>query len=87
MRRKLLKELFLQLSQQIWDVYRATDVAAFRVKVEQLRLWAEKNMTSYVLETVRKLCAKTDRFGLAYDHPLAHCTSSMLDRHKNAMAR
>jgi len=86
-RGKHLKELFRQLSQQVWDVYRATDVAAFRLKAEELRLWAEKNTTSYVLEAVRKLCAKTERFALAYDHPLAHRTSNMLDRHMNAMAR
>jgi len=53
-RGKHLKELFRQLSQQVWDVYRATDVAAFRLKAEELRLWAEKNTTSYVLEAVRK---------------------------------
>jgi hypothetical protein len=86
-RGKHLKELFHQLSQQVWDVYRATDAITFRAKAEELRLWAEKNTTSYVLETVRKLCAKTERFVLAYDHPLAHRTSNMLDRHMNAMAR
>lgn len=86
-RGKHLKELFRQLSQQVWDVYRATDGVAFRLKAEELRLWAEKHTTSYVLEAVRKLCAKTERFALAYDHPLAHRTSNMLDRHMNAMAR
>lgn len=86
-RGKHLKELFRQLSQQVWDTYRATDAAAFRDKATQLRLWAEQNTTSYVLESVRKLCAKTERFALAYDHPLAHRTSNMLDRHMNAMAR
>jgi len=86
-RGKHLKEIFNQLSQQVWDVYRATDAAAFRAKAEELRLWAEKDTTSYVLEAVRKLCAKTERFALAYDHPLAQRTSNMLDRHMNAMAR
>lgn len=86
-RGKHLKELFRQLSQQVWDVYRATDGAAFRSKAEELQRWAEQNTTSYVLEAVRKLCAKTERFALAYDHPLAHRTSNMLDRHMNAMAR
>jgi len=52
-----------------------------------LRLWAEHNTTGYVLETVLKLCAKTERFALAYDYPLAHRTSTMLDRHMNSMAR
>ena len=68
-------------------MYRATDAASFRAKAEALRLWAEKNTTGYVLEAVRKLCAKTDRFVVAYEHPLAHRTSNMLDRHMNSMAR
>jgi hypothetical protein len=86
-RGKHLKEIFTQLSQQVWEVYRATDAASFRSKAEVLRLWAEKNTTGYVLEAVRKLCAKTDRFVVAYEHPLAHRTSNMLDRHMNSMAR
>ena len=59
----------------------------FVTKAEELRLWAEKNTTGYVLEAVRKLCAKTERFVLAYEYPLAHRTSNMLDRHMNSMAR
>jgi hypothetical protein len=39
------------------------------------------------LEAVRKLCAKGDRIVLAYDHPLAHRTSNMLDRHMNLLDR
>ena len=60
----------LILSQQVWDVYRAADVSAFRLKATGLQLWAEQHTTGYVLEAVRKLCAKTERFALAYDHPL-----------------
>jgi len=86
-RGKHLKEIFTQLSQQVWEVYRATDAASFRAKAEALRLWAEKNTTGYGLEAVRKLCAKTDRCVVAYEHPLAHRTRNLLDRHMNSMAR
>ena len=82
-----LKEVFNQLSQRVWDVYRAADTASFRSKAEELRLWAEKNTTGYVLESALKLCKKADRFVLAYDHPLAHRTSNMLDRLMNPMDR
>ena len=34
-----------------------------------------------------KLLAKVERFVVAYDHPHAHRTSNMLDRHMNPMAR
>jgi len=86
-RGKHLKEVFNQISQRVWDIYRAADAAAFRLQTEELRLWAEKNTVGYVLEAVLKLCTKVDRFVLAYDHPLAHRTSNMLDRHMNSMAR
>jgi hypothetical protein len=86
-RAKHLKETFHQLSQQVWNVYHAADAAAFRLQAEALRLWAEQHTTGYVLGAVHKLCAKTERFVLAYDHPLAHRTSNMLDRHMNPMAR
>ena len=86
-RAKHLKETFRQLSQQVWNVYHAADAVAFRLQAKVLQLWAEQNTTGYVLEAVLKLCAKTERFALAYDYPLAHRTSNMLDRHMNSMAR
>jgi len=86
-RAKHLKETFRQLSQQVWNVYHAADAAAFRLQAEALRVWAQQHTTGYVLEAVQKLCAKTERFVLAYQYPLAHRTSNMLDRHMNSMAR
>ena len=86
-RAKHLKETFNQLSQQVWNVYHAADAVTFRLQAEALRWWAEQHTTGYALEAVLKLCAKTERFVLAYDHPLAHRTSNMLDRHMNSMAR
>lgn len=86
-RGKHLKETFRQLSQRVWEVYHSVDAASFRRQAKELLTWAENNTTGYVLEAVRKLCAKVDRFVLAYDHPLAHRTSNMLDRHMNLMAR
>jgi hypothetical protein len=86
-RGKHLKDAFRQLSQKVWEVYHAMDAASFRLQATELLTWAENNTTGYVLEAVRKLCAKVDRFVLAYDHPLAHRTSNMLDRHMNLMAR
>jgi hypothetical protein len=82
-----LKEVYNQLAQRVWNVYHAPDAASFRLQAEMLRLWAEKNTSGYVLEAALKLCAKVDRFVLAYDHPAAHRTSNMLDRHMNPMAR
>jgi len=86
-RGKHLKETFRLLSQKVWEVYHALDANAFRSQAAELLTWAEGNTTGYVLEAVRKLCSKVDRFVLAYDYPLAHRTSNMLDRHMNLMDR
>ena len=86
-RAKHLKDTFHLLSQKVWEVYHAVDAASFRVQAKELLTWAENNTASYVLEAVQKLYSKVDRFVLAYDHPLAHRTSNMLDRHMNLMAR
>lgn len=86
-RGKYLKEAFHQLSQKVWDAYHALDANAFRSQAAELLTWAESNTASYVLEAVRKLYSKIDRFALAYAYPLAHRTSNMLDRHMNLMDR
>ncbi len=86
-RGKHLKDIFPQLSQKVWEVYHAGDAAAFRLQASELLAWAENRMTGSVLDAVRKLASKVDRFVLAYEHPLAHRTSNRLDRHMNAMAR
>lgn len=86
-RGKHQKEVFHQLSQKVWDIYHAIDAIAFRSQTADLLTWAESNTTGHVLEAVRKLCSKVDRFILTYDYPLAHRTSNMLDRHMNLMDR
>jgi hypothetical protein len=86
-RGKHIKDSFHLLSQKVWEVYHAVDAAAFRLQATELLTWAETNTTGYVLDAVHKLCSKVDRFILAYDHPLAHRTSNMLDRHMNLMDR
>jgi hypothetical protein len=60
-----LKETFRQLSKKVWEVYHAVDANAFRSQIAELLPWAETNTTGYVLEAVRKLCSKVDRFALA----------------------
>ena len=79
-RAKHMKDSFHLLSQKVGEVYHAVDAAAFRLQATELLTWAETNTGGYVLDAVRKLCSKVDRFRLAYDHPLAHRTSNMLDR-------
>lgn len=84
---KHMKDTFHLLSQKVWEVYHAADASTFCSQAKELLVWAEGNTTGYVLDAVRKLYLKVDRFVLAYDYPLAHRTSNMLDRHMNLMDR
>ncbi|MBF0573041.1 MAG: hypothetical protein HQK69_04695 [Desulfamplus sp.] len=84
---KHLKDIFLELSKRVWNLYHAGNADDFRSQVVELRLWAQQNTTGSVQEAVVKLCNKTERFILAYEHPQAYRTSNMLDRHINHMAR
>lgn len=84
---RTVKTVLRQVAEQVWDVYHAPDAPTFRQRTEALSQWAQQNTTGYVLEAILKLCAKVDRFALAYAHPLAHRTSNMLDRHMDSLSR
>jgi hypothetical protein len=81
------KTLFDQIQQQVWDIYHAADPVSFRQQVEDFQAWAAQTLTGTALDAVEKLCAKTDSFILAFDHPDAYRTSNMIDRHMEPMAR
>jgi hypothetical protein len=81
------KETLKVIAKQVWDVYHAPDVSTFRAQAEALCQWAEQNTSGYIREAIGKLCAKVERFALAYAYPQAHRTSTMLDRHMDSLAR
>jgi len=84
---KRLETLFPIICQQVWDIYHANGVTAFQKQIRELRDWAQGNLTGYPLESVLKLCGKSDLFALAFEHPDAYRTSNMLDRHMEPMDR
>ena len=85
--KKRLKEIYPEIAQRVWDVYRAIDKASFFSEITSLEKWAKKNVEGTALETIQKLCAKADRFALAFEYPNAHRTSNMIDRHMIPMDR
>lgn len=85
--KRRFKSLFDQLQQQVWDIYHAADPATFRLQVASFQSWATDHLTGTALEAVDKLCAKSETFILAFDHPDAYRTSNMIDRHMEPMAR
>ncbi len=79
--------LFGQIQQQVWDIYHAPDPDTFKERIQTFHNWAHQAVTGTALVAINKLCAKADRFRLAFDHPLAYRTSNMIDRHMEPMAR
>lgn len=85
--KKRQQGLFAQIKQQVWDIYHAAGPDTFQERIQTFHAWAQETVTGTALEAINKLCAKADRFLLAFDHPDAHRTSNMLDRHMEPMAR
>jgi hypothetical protein len=82
-----LASLRQQVADQFWNVYQAPDAVTFRQRLDDFLIWAKTNTTGILQETILKLENKVDRFVLAYDHPKAHRTSTMLDRQIDALSR
>lgn len=76
-----------EIQQRVWDIYQASDKAMFRQRVLAFQRWGQQAVTGTALASIEKLCARTDRFILAFDYPDAYRTSTMLDRHMEPMAR
>jgi len=87
--KKRLKDTYPEIAERVWEVYKAIDPASFLTELASLQKWAEEKLhnTPTALQSILKLCAKADRFILAYDHPSAHRTSNMIDRHMLLMDR
>jgi hypothetical protein len=86
-RAKHLKEVFAEVSRQVWGAFHAPDRRHFGQRLRRLRQWATDHLTGLVLEKVLNLCDKRDRWSLAYRHPGGHRTSNMLDRQMRGMNR
>jgi len=85
---KRMKDHYPEIKQRVWDAYHAPDRPTFRQEVAALKKWAVATLPDGSgLEAVLKLCAKVPEFLKAYDHPTAHRTSNMIDRHLDALDR
>ena len=85
--KKRLKDIYPEIAQRVWDVYRAVDEVSFFSEINSLKKWAEEKVEGTALQSVLKLCAKADRFALTFKYPNAHRTSNMIDRHMVPMDR
>jgi hypothetical protein len=85
--KRTFKTIYFDIKQRVWHIYHAPDPEQFRQRVAALKQWAHQAVSGTALEAIDKLCAKADRFMLAFDHPDAYRTSNMIDRHMEPMAR
>ena len=87
-RAKHLGEMFWTLGEKVWNAYHAPTRRGFAQRLRRLGEWAGRQvMAHWVLEQVRKLCGRSQEYGVAYHHPGGHRTSNMLDRVMRAMNR
>jgi hypothetical protein len=84
---KHLKDLFPEIKQRVWNIYHADHAASFCQQAHDLQSWAHHHVSGPTLSAILKLCAKADRFVLAFDHPDAHRTSNMIDRQLDLLDR
>ena len=83
-----LSETFAALSEKVWDAYHAPTRRDFAQRMRRLWEWSKLNVkAAWVLEQVKKLCGRSQEYGVAYDHPGGHRTSNMLDRVMRSMNR
>lgn len=85
--KKRWQSLWPDIQQQVWDIYQAADVQDFRQQTADFLAWAQQSLSGPALQAIEKLCAKSDKFVLAFDFPQAYRTSNMIDRHMEPMAR
>lgn len=85
--KRKFKAVYPDIQQRVWDIYHASDPAQFWERVAALDRWATEAVSGAAREAIAKLCAKADRFVLAFDHPDAYRTSNMVDRHIDPMDR
>lgn len=86
---KRFKDVYPEIAERVWDVYKAKDADSFLSQMACLQNWAEEKLqgTGSALQSVLKLCAKADHFVLTFAYPNAYRTSNMIDRHMLPMDR
>ena len=85
---KKMKDVFMEISEKVWDSYEAATKRSFSQRIRQLRQWAEKNVPESVMkEKLLDLCSKKHLWLKWYDFPEAHRTSNALDRLMKFMSR
>jgi len=85
---KKVQDVFKEISEKVWDSYKATNKRSFSPCIRRLREWAETNVPECIMkEHLMDLCSKTRLWKKYYDFQKAHRTSNALDRLMKFMSR
>jgi hypothetical protein len=85
---KKVQDVFKEISEKVWDSYKATNKRSFSQCIRRLREWAQTNVSECMMkEQLIDLCSKTQRWQKFYDFPMSHRTSNALDRLMKFMSR
>jgi hypothetical protein len=77
-----------ELHRRVWDVYRAPNAEAFRLRMTELGSWSnQQSWTQSVRDMVTKLINKTHEYVIAYEHVGCLRTSNTVDRPMNRLHR
>ncbi len=93
---KRMKNEFVEIQTQVWDIYHAADPLTFMKNVAALKTWALLTLPEGTgLNAILKLCDKTPDFIKAYAYPSAYRTRlvlsgaevNIIDRHIEPLDR
>ena len=74
------RHLRKKLKTKLWKAYKAPTAAAFLKGLRLTLIWTKKHIRKKrTLQKMRKLCRRAAQFKVAYQFPMAHRTSNMLD--------
>ena len=77
-----------KLKTKLWKAYQATNATEFLKGVRLALIWSKKHIRrKRTLQKIRKLCRRAAQFTIAYQFPMAHRTSNMVDRLMNHQDR
>lgn len=84
--------IFEELAEKVWNAYREESYEGFINEMTLLQFWSEKQqekgqMSKNCFNAVLKLCNNAHEYARAYEHPMCHRTSNMLDRLMQKMDR
>ncbi len=82
------RNLRTKLKGKLWKAYQASTAAEFLKGLRLVLIWSKKHIRRKgTLQKIRKLCRRAAQFTIAYQFPMAHRTSNMVDRLMNHQDR